>query len=52
LITVYHPSNKKYGNKWLNIGFYGWIGSISGVNEHKMGISEIGVYFNDESFGK
>lgn len=32
LAIVYHPSSKKYGNTWLNIGFVGWIGVLSGVN--------------------
>jgi hypothetical protein len=31
----------------MNIGFAGWLGVISGVNEHKLGVSEIGVYFKD-----
>lgn len=44
---VYHPSDKKYGNTWMNIGFMGWIGILSGVNEHKMGVSEIGVSYPD-----
>ncbi len=52
LITVYHPSSKKYGNPWLNIGFYGWIGVISGVNSNRLAVSEIGIYFIDETFGK
>lgn len=36
----------------MNIGFVGWVGILSGVNEHKMGVSEIGVYFSDDTFGK
>lgn len=33
LAVVYHPSDKqKYGNSWMNIGFVGWAGVLSGVN--------------------
>lgn len=58
VIIVYHPTNdannknKNYGNQWMNIGFMGWLGVISGVNEHKVAVSEIGVSFPDETFGK
>lgn len=52
LVVVYHPSNKKFGNTWMNIGFVGWVGILSGVNEHKMGVSEIGVSYPDDTFGK
>ena len=31
-IIVYHPSDPKFGNTWMNIGFAGWIGVISGIN--------------------
>jgi isopenicillin-N N-acyltransferase like protein len=50
--VVYHPSSQKYGNAWLNIGFAGWIGVLSGVNEHQLAVSEIGVSYPDASFGK
>ncbi len=30
----------------------GWIGVLSGVNEHQLAVSEIGVSYPDESFGK
>jgi exportin-7 len=52
MAIVYHPSSPKLGNTWMNIGFMGWIGILSGVNEHKMGVSEIGVSYPDETFGK
>ena len=29
-ITVYHPVNSTYGHDFANIGFTGWIGSITG----------------------
>jgi len=48
-IVVYHPNE---GNNFANIGFIGWIGSFSGMSDQKMAISEIGVAFPDESFGK
>ena len=52
-ITVYHPGNKaKQGNAWANIGFIGWLGVLSGVNEYQMAISEIGVSYPDATFGK
>lgn len=49
-IIVYHPSSPEIGNTFANIGFTGWLGMLSGVNEHKMAISEIGVSFPDPSF--
>lgn len=39
LITVYHPSAAKFGVAWLNVGFYGWIGVVSGVNSHRLAVS-------------
>ena len=51
-MTVYHPQNSKLGNKWINIGFLGWNGVISGINEHQLAISQIGVEYFDESWGK
>jgi isopenicillin-N N-acyltransferase-like protein len=32
MATVYHPSSKSDGNVWMNIGFVGWIGILSGVS--------------------
>jgi isopenicillin-N N-acyltransferase like protein len=52
LAVVYHPSSNKYGEPWVNLGFVSWVGVISGVNSHQLGVSEIGVYFHDETFGK
>jgi len=54
-VIVYHPSDDKYGYPFANIGFTGFLGSISGINKHQMAISEIGVYFSEEpqpDFGK
>lgn len=39
LIVVYHPSSPKDGNDWVNVGFMGWVGVISGMNNHKMAVS-------------
>jgi isopenicillin-N N-acyltransferase-like protein len=33
-ILVYHPANEKIGQAYANIGFIGWLGSISGINEN------------------
>jgi hypothetical protein len=30
----------------------GWIGVLSGVNEHQLAVSEIGVSYPDDTFGK
>lgn len=52
-ITVYHilPSDDN-GHSFANIGWTGWIGSITGISSSQMAISEIGVSFPDASFGK
>jgi len=49
-ITVYHAQNDRE-NTFLNLGWSGWIGSITGVNDKKLSIHEIGVFFNDSSYG-
>eukprot|EP01091_Cochliopodium_minus_P017099 TRINITY_DN6604_c0_g1_i1.p1 TRINITY_DN6604_c0_g1~~TRINITY_DN6604_c0_g1_i1.p1 ORF type:complete len:278 (+),score=55.58 TRINITY_DN6604_c0_g1_i1:45-878(+) len=51
-VTVYHPVNSTYGHAFSNVGFPGFIGGLTGVSEAKLGISEIGVYFSDPSFGE
>jgi hypothetical protein len=30
---------KKDGNVWMNIGFMGWAGVISGISEQQMAVS-------------
>lgn len=50
-VIVYHPSEGK-GHPFANVGFIGWIGSITGMSSQQMAISEIGVAYPDESFGK
>mmetsp|Transcript_13527 Transcript_13527/g.31136 ORF Transcript_13527/g.31136 Transcript_13527/m.31136 type:complete len:438 (+) Transcript_13527:18-1331(+) len=51
-ITVYHTGNGDQGSDFINIGWTGWVGSITGLNSHRMAISEIGVSFPDDTFGK
>mgnify|MGYP006413170431 FL=1 len=52
-ITVYHPSgNGSNGHAFANVGWTGWIGSITGMSSNQMAISEIGVTFPDATFGK
>eukprot|EP00056_Hartaetosiga_gracilis_P018864 m.12224 g.12224 ORF g.12224 m.12224 type:complete len:441 (-) comp7141_c0_seq1:1530-2852(-) len=51
-ITVYHPTNSSNGHTFANIGWTGWVGSITGMSSVQMAISEIGVSFPDSSFGK
>ena len=49
-ITVYHPS-EGWGNDFINLGWPGWIGSLTGMNDQLMGISEIGALWADHTFG-
>lgn len=49
-LTVYHA----YGENevsFVNIGWSGWVGSLSGVNEAQLSVHEIGVAFPDETWG-
>ena len=50
-VTVYHPLNSTYGLPWANVGFLGWVGSLTGVNQQRITIHEIGVAYPDETFG-
>lgn len=50
-VTVYHPTEGN-GHAFANFGWTGWIGSITGMSSKNMAISEIGVTFPDETFGK
>jgi len=52
LITVYHPSESSEFNTFANLGFVGWIASITGMNRNGLSVSEIGVSMPDASFGK
>lgn len=52
-ITVYHTAtNGSNGYPFANIGWTGWLGSITGISSQQMAISEIGVSFPDNTFGK
>ncbi|XP_064597836.1 protein dcd1A-like [Liolophura sinensis] len=51
-VTVYHPTDSKDGNAFANFGWAAWIGSITGMSSSQMAISEIGVSYADETFGK
>jgi len=48
-VTIYHPTE---GNAFANIGWPGWIGSMTGMNDQQMAISEIGAAYRDKTFGK
>lgn len=48
-ITIYHPTD---GQAFANMGWPGCIGILSGFSSSKLGISEIGVSFPDDSFGQ
>ena len=50
-ITVYHSTNASEGHGFANVGWTGWLGSITGFSEKKVGVSEIGVAFPDATFG-
>ncbi|KJE94496.1 hypothetical protein CAOG_05130 [Capsaspora owczarzaki ATCC 30864] len=50
-ITVYHPSNSDNGHAFANIGWTGWLGSITGFSSVQTAISEIGATYSDASFG-
>lgn len=45
---VYHPTE---GHAFANVGFIGWIGSMTGQSAAQMSIHEIGVAFPDATFG-
>lgn len=50
-VAVYHPSAAN-ANAYVNVGFVGLIGALTGVNEAMIGISEIGVSYPDATFGE
>lgn len=52
-VTVYHSDGSDaQGGTFANVGWTGWIGSITGMSAAALGISEIGVTFPDPTFGK
>lgn len=48
LVMVFHTPK----NTYVTIGITGLMGALTGVNSNKLGISEIGVSYPDETFGK
>ena len=51
-VTVYHAGEGAgEGFTFANVGWTGWIGSITGMSESQTAISEIGVSFPDATFG-
>ncbi len=46
-LLVYQPDS---GNQFVNIGFYGFTGSLSGVNEHGISVGQAGADSIDETF--
>ena len=52
-VTVYHPpADGSLGHAFANIGWTGWVGSITGFSSVDMAMSEIGVTYPDDTFGK
>ena len=51
-VTIYHGDGGAGGQTFANVGWTGWLGSITGMSASALGISEIGVSFPDDSFGK
>eukprot|EP00161_Ancyromonas_sigmoides_P015017 TRINITY_DN3947_c0_g1_i1.p2 TRINITY_DN3947_c0_g1~~TRINITY_DN3947_c0_g1_i1.p2 ORF type:complete len:473 (+),score=240.27 TRINITY_DN3947_c0_g1_i1:299-1717(+) len=52
-VTVYHPSDPKYGHAHALVGMVGFGGALSGMSETQLAISEIGVSFpTPDAFGK
>jgi len=46
-VIIYHPSDD--GHAFANIGFLGWIGSLTGQSSSRLSIHEIGVSFPDST---
>jgi hypothetical protein len=47
VLLVHEPPG---GARWLSIGFVGLVGSVTGVNEHGISLSEIGAKSRDRSY--
>lgn len=57
VVTVYHPMTPSLGVAFANVGWAGWIGTLTGMSSNRLGVSEIGVsypnfppLFGNESF--
>lgn len=51
VVTIYHPRSSKLGHRFANVAWAGYIGTLTGMSETRLGISEIGIYFSDDTFG-
>lgn len=52
-VTIYHAEDgDENGQSFANVGWTAWIGSITGMSSVQTAISEIGVTFPDDSFGR
>eukprot|EP00467_Chlorarachnion_reptans_P008613 CAMPEP_0114538688 /NCGR_PEP_ID=MMETSP0109-20121206/30281_1 /TAXON_ID=29199 /ORGANISM="Chlorarachnion reptans, Strain CCCM449" /LENGTH=448 /DNA_ID=CAMNT_0001722733 /DNA_START=27 /DNA_END=1373 /DNA_ORIENTATION=+ len=51
-VTIYHAADGRKSKTFANVGWTGWIGSISGMSAEALAVSEIGVTFPDGTFGK
>lgn len=51
VVTIYHPRSSKLGQTFANVAWAGYIGALTGMSSTQMGISEIGIYFTDDTFG-
>lgn len=49
-VTVYHPTDG--GHPFINMGWPGTVGLLTGMSSAQLGISEIGVANPDDSFGQ
>jgi isopenicillin-N N-acyltransferase-like protein len=49
-VTVYHPTDG--GHPFMNMGWPGTVGLLTGLSSSQIGISEIGVSYPDDSFGQ
>lgn len=49
LIIVYHPTSHQ--DSFSVVGWAGFIGALTGVNSHRISLTEIGVGYPDASFG-
>eukprot|EP01087_Luapelamoeba_hula_P014711 TRINITY_DN435_c0_g1_i1.p1 TRINITY_DN435_c0_g1~~TRINITY_DN435_c0_g1_i1.p1 ORF type:complete len:417 (+),score=67.74 TRINITY_DN435_c0_g1_i1:42-1292(+) len=48
-VTVYHP-NSDNGHAWANVGWAGWIGTLTGMSSSPLAISEkVGDHFGETS---
>ena len=47
-VTIYHPAKGSgLGHAFANIGWTGWVGTLTGMSSERVGISEIGISYPD-----